>query len=98
MANKKTILINGKEYPCFKTLAANFDFKDVTGKEATQIDPESLTEIIVYMWATIKGACKRLDVEFPYESPRALAVDLDDDHIVAWTNIINSQPDGKKKQ
>ena len=97
MATKKTILINGKEYPCFKTLAANFDFKDVTGKEATQIDPKSLTDIIVYMWATIKGACKRLEMEFPFDSPHELAVYLDDDHIVEWTNIINAKPEGKKK-
>lgn len=97
-AQKQVININGKEYPCFSTLAANFDFKDVTGKEVNKIDPESITELVAYMWATIKGACYRMGVSFPYESPRELSYYLNDASIAEWSALMATRRvDGKKK-
>ncbi len=98
MNKKKVIVINGKEYPCFRTLAANFDFKDVTDKEVSKIDTESITELIAYMWATIKGACARMGVEFPYKSPRELSVFLDDNSIAEWSALMNDQEQDDKKK
>ena len=95
-APKKSLIIDGKEYPCFQTLGANFDFKDVTGKEISKIDPESVTELTVYIWATIKGACKRQGVDFPYETPRELAYHLDEGSIEEWSAIMETNVSKKK--
>ena len=95
-APKKSIIIDGKEYPCFQTLGANFDFKDVTGKEVSKIDPESITELAAYMWATIKGACTRQGIEFPYQTPRELAYHLDENSIVEWSAMMEANESKKK--
>lgn len=87
--NNRTITINGKEYPCFRTLAANFDFKDATGKEVTHLDQEAITELVVYMWATIRAACTRTGVDFPYPTARDLAYHLDESDIEQWGKIIS---------
>ena len=84
------------KYPCFQTLGANFDFKDVTGKEVSKIDPESITELAAYMWATIKGACTRQGIEFPYQTPRELAYHLDENSIVEWSAMMEANESKKK--
>lgn len=95
---KKVFIINGKEYPCMRTLAASFYFKDITSKEVTQIDAESITEMATYMWATIKGACERLGVAFPFEAPRDLALYIDETDILAWSELVMDDGADKKKQ
>ena len=82
--DKNTLTINGKEYPCFRTMAANFDFKDMTGKEVTALDPSSITELIFYLWACLRGACKRMEIDFPFDTPRDLSVYLD---AVSYTQL-----------
>lgn len=93
---KTTVIIEGKEYPCVPTLGANFDFKDMTGKEVTQIDPESITELLTYMWAVLKGACRRAGIAFPYETPRDLADVCGNEELEAWSAIMNAGAYKKK--
>lgn len=93
----QVITINGKEYPCFRTMAANFDYKDITGKDVNRLDTDSVTDMLTYMWACLRGACRRMNVKFPYESPRELSVWLDESHIERWSELMNSGDDDKKK-
>lgn len=98
--DNRTIIIDGKEYPCFRTLAANFDFKDATGKEVTAIAPDSITELTTYLWAVVRGACRRKGVEFPYDNARDMAVYLDESDIIDWNDRMarSMEADVKKKR
>ncbi|MDE6801752.1 MAG: hypothetical protein K2J06_03205 [Muribaculaceae bacterium] len=95
-----TLIIDGKEYPCTRTMSANFDFKDVTGKEVSEMDPTSITELLIFIWACLRGACKRAEIDFPYPTPRDLAVYLDDSHIEQWSALMTAgnEDESKKKQ
>lgn len=60
------IEIDGKSYPARETMGAMLRFKRETGKEATDIDGGSLSELATYMWCCVASACKHDKVEFPY--------------------------------
>ena len=64
--NKAFVKIDGKEYPCYVTMGAFLEFKKETGKEATE--PEALsgmTDMIAWLWATVKSASRREKKDFP---------------------------------
>ena len=54
-----TITVNGTAYPCRPTLGAMLRFKQETGKEITQIDGASFTDLCTYLWCCIVSASKR---------------------------------------
>lgn len=53
------ININGEAYPCSPTMGAMLRFKQETGREITEIDPGSLTDLCTYLWCCIVSASKR---------------------------------------
>ena len=59
--NTKRIIIsvNGEEFPCSPTMGAMLRFKQETGKEITEIDPSSFTELCTYLWCCVASAAKR---------------------------------------
>lgn len=61
---KIEIIINGKAHPCRPTMGAMLRFKQETGKEVTQIDPESFTDLCTYLWCCLVSACKKDGVDF----------------------------------
>ena len=91
MNTNSTIKIDGKEYPCVRTMGATFDFKDVTGKDISRMDPEDVTENITFMWATIRSASKRAGIEFPYATPRDMANVITDVEVAEFSRLIAEQ-------
>ena len=61
---KLTVTIDGKAYPCGPTMGAMLRFRQETGREISQMDPASLTDLFTYFWCCVKSACAREGVEF----------------------------------
>lgn len=53
------ITINGTAYPCSPTMGAMLRFKQETGREITEIDPTSFTDLCTYLWCCVASAAKR---------------------------------------
>ena len=53
------IIVNGEAYPCGPTMGAMLRFKQETGKEITQIDPSSFTDLCTYLYCCVLSASKR---------------------------------------
>ena len=47
---KIEIKINGEAYPCRPTMGAMLRFKEQTGKEITELDTNSFTDLCTYLW------------------------------------------------
>lgn len=58
------INVNGVGYPCTPTMGAMLRFKQETGKEITEIDPSSFTDLCTYLWCCVVAASKREGKEF----------------------------------
>ena len=61
---KIEIKINGEAYPCRPTMGAMLRFKEQTGKEITELDTNSFTDLCTYLWCCIKSACAREQKQF----------------------------------
>lgn len=96
---KIEIEINGQHYPCYQTMGALLRFRKETGKEATEIDAASPTEICTFLYCCVVSACKREERPFTLsleEFADALTVD---DMIDASTSIQEGEgsDEGSKK-
>lgn len=61
---RATITIDGKAWPCSPTMGAMLRFKQETGREITEIDPSSFTDLCTYLWCCVVSASKREGVAF----------------------------------
>lgn len=50
------------------------------------MDSGSVVELTVYMWACVRGACRRMGVDFPWDNPRDFADQLEPADIEKWSN------------
>lgn len=62
--NKIEVTIDGIAFPCRPTMGAMLRFKKETGKEITEIDPSSFTELCTYLWCCIVSASKKEGKDF----------------------------------
>lgn len=53
------ITINGEAYPCSPTMGAMLRLKQQTGREITEIDPTSFSDLCTYLWCCVKSAAQR---------------------------------------
>lgn len=81
------ILINGKPYPCCQTMGAMLRFKELTGKEATEINPRSLSDLCKFLWCCVVSACEREKREFPL-SLMEFADSIGDDEMRQWQEMV----------
>lgn len=99
---KVEITINGKSYPCRQTMGAMLRFKRETGKEVTDMDGGSLTDICTFLWCCIVSACKADGIPFDM-SLMEFADAVSPDDMSQWTKSVNegvedSESDSKKKE
>lgn len=52
------IVVNGEAYPCRQTMGAMLRFKKETGKEVTEIDGSSFSDLCIYLWCCTASASK----------------------------------------
>ena len=58
------VIINGTSYPCRQTMGAMLRFNRETGKEVTDLKPDSITDLVTYLWCCITSACKHDGIDF----------------------------------
>lgn len=92
--------INGNAYPCRLTMGAMLLFKQQTGREATEIKADALSDIIVLIWCCIKSASRyeRIDFNLTLED---FADGITPDEAQLMFGVLNDdeapEEDGEKK-
>ena len=51
--------IEGEQFPCTPTMGAMLRFKQETGREVNEIDPNSFTDLCTYLWCCVVSGCAR---------------------------------------
>lgn len=60
------IKINEQEYPCYFTLGAGLEFKQIIGHDISKMDTTDLVEAGTLLYCQCKSACRREKIDFPY--------------------------------
>lgn len=96
---KIEVIVNGKAYPCRQTMGAMLRFKQETGKEVTDIEAGSLTELCTFLWCCVVSACKSDGVEFGL-SLMEFADSIGPDEMQKWSDSTSAetQQDGEEKK
>lgn len=84
---KIEITINGKHFPCRPTMGAMLRFKKETGREITEIEQGSFTDICTYLWCCIVSACKHDGIAFDL-SLMDFADSISPDDMQDWSNAV----------
>ncbi len=99
---KLYIEINGQQWPCRPTCGAMLRFHEETGREITEINGNSATDICTYIWCCVKSAS---DVEGkPFDmSLMEFADRIDQSDLITWAKLLGEQNEndgkaGKKKR
>lgn len=53
-----TIIVNGHRYPCRPTMGAMLRFKRETGREVTELDGKSVTDLCTYLYCCVQSAAE----------------------------------------
>lgn len=61
-----TVKINEIEYPCYFTLGAGVEFKQLTGHDVSKMDFGDLVDLGTLLFCQCKWSCKRENIDFPY--------------------------------
>ena len=64
MARIQNITVGGREYPCRTTMGAMLRFKNETGREVTELDVGSMTDLTLWLWCCVASACSADGVAF----------------------------------
>lgn len=83
------ITINGTAYPCSPTMGAMLRFKQETGREITEIDPTSFTDLCTYLWCCVASAAKREGKPFDL-SLMEFADSINSDDLKKWNEAITA--------
>lgn len=76
--------IEGVKYPCFPTAGAMLFFKQTTGKEVTEFDPSQFSELFTFFYCTVRAACVRERVAFPFKDAEEFGCMVDPEVLQAW--------------
>lgn len=82
-AATKAITINGTSYPLVMTMGAFLEFKRLTGREATEVSSESISDTLTLLHCILKSGQKREGYSYPYASADELACMLTPDDLKA---------------
>ena len=88
--------INGVDYPCRPTMGAMLRFKNETGKEVTDIDMNSFSDICTYLYCCIKSACNADKIEFGY-TLMDFADGISPEAMTQWVEAVTGGEDEKKR-
>lgn len=86
---KIEINVNGTAYPCSPTMGAMLRFKRETGREITEIDPSSFSDLCTYLWCCVVSASKREGKEFGL-SLMDFADAISPEDMAAWNEAVTA--------
>ena len=100
---KLEIKAGGETYPCSPSMGAMLRFHQETGKEFTEMNPDSITELCTYLYCCTASACAREHRAFDL-SLMEFADRVSPEDMVLWrTSLLESsgevteaEPDEKK--
>ncbi|MCM1293013.1 MAG: hypothetical protein NC111_06435 [Bacteroides sp.] len=96
MKKQVEIQIGGVTYPCYVTIGALMRFKQLTGKDAQEINGTDMEDSIAFFYCCVASACNREGKPFDMAlMDFADRVDVDD--IQQWSESINSAEPEKKR-
>lgn len=84
------ININGTAYPCSPTMGAMLRFKRETGREITEIDPTSFSDLCTYLWCCVASGAKREGKAFDM-SLMEFADSLTPEEMSEWNKAITAE-------
>ena len=90
------ITVNGEAYPCYQTGGAMLRFKDLTGKEVTEIEAKSISDLIKFLWCCTVSACAREKRQFPL-SLMDFADGIDQSHLQIWKQAMDNAAAEEKR-
>lgn len=96
MASRFTVNVGGEDYPCYFTMGAAIAFKDITGRDTTEMD-NGLADLAVYLYACCKSACRREKKDFPFDDVQAFADNIDMEELARVSEELLGGGDGEKK-
>lgn len=98
MMAKVEVTINGIAYPCRPTMGAMLRFKRETGKEVTEMNVESFSELCVYLYCCVASASAADGVEFDMDL-MSFADSIAPDDLAKWATALqaNTTKSSKKK-
>lgn len=67
MPKKFQIQVNGKSYPCRPTMGAMLRFHQLTDREVSDIRPESISDLLTYLYCCVASASKADQIPFEME-------------------------------
>ena len=88
---------NGVAYPCRQTMGAMLRFKQETGKEVTEIDPGSFSDLCTYLWCCVKSASKADGLDFNL-SLMDFADNVTPEEATEWAEANKEQSDGENTE
>lgn len=95
---KIMIEVGGKAYPCHLTMGAMLLFKQNTGKDVSQMDSQSLEELLMFMWCCLVSTCRgdHVDFELSFEEFCDLVTP---DAMARWNAAVaEANEESKKKE
>lgn len=103
MKGKFEITIDGVAYPCRPTMGAMLRFKRETGKELTEMESKSISELCTFLYCCVASASAAEGREFNL-SLMEFADRIDPAQLNAWSERMDAansseavQADGEKK-
>lgn len=91
------ISVKDKEYPCYVTMGALLRFKDVTGKELSEVSQTGLSDMLTLLWCCCQSACRREGMDFDL-SLADFADNILPDELLSWSNSMASGTDGSSSE
>ena len=96
------VTVKGVEYPCRPTMGAMIRFKQLTGKEVTEMKETDLSELCIYLYCCVASASAADGKDFDMTSLE-FADALDQKDLQQWVSSVStgdSVPDenGEKKR
>lgn len=94
---KKVEITIGKEtFPCRPTMGAMLRFKQETGREVTEIDTTSFTDLCTYIWCCIVSASKADGKKFKL-SLMDFADSISPDDMNEWAKAIGDDAEANEE-
>lgn len=89
---KNVITIAGVDYPSRMTMGAMMEFKELTGKELTELQGGDLSLAVTLLFCCVVSACRADRRELPFSTPKEMADLMDADDFAAWQNAQFAAP------
>lgn len=90
---KIEVTINGIAYPCRPTMGAMLRFKKETGKEVTELQNGSFSDLCAYLYCCVASACAADKVPFKM-SLMDFADALSPEDMTQWAEQVQAQTTG----